>query len=137
MLAYLDSSVILRHILRQSDPFCGWTELSEVGCSELGWIECHRTVDRFRLGGKLNDEDVAVAKQLIEFIFEGMEIFSITPSISQGAAGSFPTVVGTLDAIHLSTALLWRHETGQPVRFLTHDIQLARAASALGLTANL
>jgi predicted nucleic acid-binding protein len=43
------------------------------------------------------------------------------------AAGPMPTVVGSLDAIHLATAL----EPGFVL--LTHDKQLARAARASGL----
>jgi hypothetical protein len=41
-------------------------------------------------------------------------------------------VIGTLAAIHLATALLWRSETGDEVLFATHDQQLARAAAASG-----
>ena len=49
------------------------------------------------------------------------------------AADPFPTVLGTRDAIHLASALLWMEEKGEPLTFLTHDAQLAIAARACGL----
>ena len=44
-----------------------------------------------------------------------------------------PTVIGTLDALHLVTALEVRRTLAPKVVFLTHDEQLARAARASGL----
>jgi hypothetical protein len=43
-----------------------------------------------------------------------------------------PTVLGTLDAIHLATALLWRENTGSDLVMATHDGSLALAARAAG-----
>ena len=54
------------------------------------------------------------------------------PARSYGALpGPFRAVVGALDAIHLSTALMWREDTGDDVTFLTHDRQLRAAATSL------
>ena len=47
------------------------------------------------------------------------------------AGESFPTPIGTLDALHLSTALRIRDEKGLDA-ILTHDVQLANAALAMG-----
>jgi hypothetical protein len=44
-----------------------------------------------------------------------------------------PTELGTLDAIHLATALLWRDFTDEPLTMATHDAALAIAAEAHGL----
>ena len=44
-----------------------------------------------------------------------------------------PTELGTLDAIHLATALLWREMTGEDLTMATHDGALAIAAEAHGL----
>lgn len=50
------------------------------------------------------------------------------------AAGPFPTVIGTLDAIHLASALLWREaEPGPELRVLTFDRQLELCAGTLGI----
>jgi len=41
--------------------------------------------------------------------------------------------LGTLDAIHLATALLWKERAGKAVAMATHDVALAMAAKATGL----
>jgi hypothetical protein len=45
-----------------------------------------------------------------------------------------PTELGTLDAIHLATALLWKESMGLGLVMATHDVGLALAAQAHGLT---
>jgi predicted nucleic acid-binding protein len=45
-----------------------------------------------------------------------------------------PTVIGSLDAIHLATALELAEETRTSLVLATHDARLARAARASGLT---
>jgi hypothetical protein len=49
------------------------------------------------------------------------------------AAQPFPTPLGTLDAVHLATALLWRETRGEDLVMATHDRDLALAARASGL----
>ena len=44
-----------------------------------------------------------------------------------------PTELGTLDAIHLATALLWKESTGSDLVMATHDTALGLAATAHGL----
>ncbi|MDQ3774603.1 MAG: hypothetical protein M3461_09650 [Pseudomonadota bacterium] len=44
-----------------------------------------------------------------------------------------PTELGTLDAIHLATALLWKEMTGLAIVMATHDGALALGAQAHGL----
>jgi hypothetical protein len=66
-------------------------------------------------------------------LLAGMETVEVTRSVLSRAAQPFPTVLGTLDAIHLATALLWREETGERLVLATHDAALGRAARACGL----
>lgn len=42
------------------------------------------------------------------------------------------TAIGTLDAIHLASALLFRERRNAPVLFATHDRRQATAARARG-----
>jgi hypothetical protein len=44
-----------------------------------------------------------------------------------------PTTLGTLDAIHLATALALATTLDEPLVVATHDAHLARAARASGL----
>lgn len=43
-----------------------------------------------------------------------------------------PIPIGTLDAIHLATALIWRERMGSLAAMATHDTALAAAARAFG-----
>ena len=45
-----------------------------------------------------------------------------------------PTELGTLDAIHLATALLWKEMSHVNLVMATHDGPLGLAAQAHGLT---
>jgi hypothetical protein len=40
--------------------------------------------------------------------------------------------LGTLDAIHLFSAVLWKQENGQTPVFLTHDVTLGKTAKLFG-----
>jgi len=43
-----------------------------------------------------------------------------------------PMPIGTLDAIHLATALIWRDRMGPLPEMATHDSALGAAARAFG-----
>ncbi len=45
-----------------------------------------------------------------------------------------PTIVKTLDAFHLTSAIAVRERRGVELLFATHDTQQATAARALGFT---
>jgi hypothetical protein len=58
----------------------------------------------------------------------------VSRPVLRRASEPFPTPLGALDAIHLSTALLWRDGTGAPLTMTTHERPLATAARASGFT---
>jgi hypothetical protein len=67
----------------------------------------------------------------IRITHQTFAIYPVTNQILQRASEAFPTVVGTLDGIHLATALSIREI--ESIEFLlTHDFQLATAARSLG-----
>ena len=43
-----------------------------------------------------------------------------------------PMLLGTLDAIHLATALIWRDRLGPLPQLVTHDATLGAAARGFG-----
>jgi hypothetical protein len=57
----------------------------------------------------------------------------IESSVLDRAAQPMPTELGTLDAIHLASALMWRDAFGTELTMATHDKALALAAQAHGL----
>lgn len=57
----------------------------------------------------------------------------VTRTVLRRTAEPFPTPLGTLDAIHLATALAWREASGEALTMATHDKALGMAARAVGL----
>jgi hypothetical protein len=64
--------------------------------------------------------------------FEAIDLVRFQAPILSRASEPFPTPLGTLDAIHLSTGLVWRDRMGQDLVMATHDRALALAARAFG-----
>jgi predicted nucleic acid-binding protein len=133
MTVYVDTSVILRILFREPNPVEVWGKWDRALSSSLWRVEALRNVDRLRLGGDLSDEGVADLVREIRVVHETLAIYPLTETILQRASESFPTVVGTLDAIHLATALAIRQVEPLDI-LLTHDGQLATAARSVGFT---
>jgi hypothetical protein len=77
---------------------------------------------------------VAEAMEQLSSIERTINTVRISRSILQGAAGAMPTIVKTLDAIHLASASALRQRRSLELSFATHDAQQATAARALGFT---
>lgn len=133
MIAYLDSSVLLRVILGQRDALKEWGRVSQGIASALVEVECLRTLDRLRLTESYADEEIAERREAVFRLMESMEVVEITHPVLSRASQPPPTALGTLDAIHLSTALLWKEWAGKVLSMATHDVALAVAAKASGL----
>jgi predicted nucleic acid-binding protein len=132
MKAFLDSSVVLAWLLHEAGAIAHWKRWDVIVASELLEVEVSRTLDRLRLLGELSEADIADKLTLFRSFLANCEIVGLRRAIIGRAAGSFRTVVATLDAIHLATAMLWVEEREEPLVFLTHDRQLSIAARACG-----
>lgn len=134
MIVYVDASVILRVVMGQRDALKEWREVETGVASELVEVECLRTLDRLRLRGGITEDELAVRRHAVFGILEELEVVELTRSVLTRASQPFPTSLGTLDAIHLATALLWREHTRKDLPLATHDDALGKAARAFGLT---
>jgi predicted nucleic acid-binding protein len=134
MIVYLDSSVVLRPLLDQPGKLKNWGQWKAAYSSELLGIECRRAIDRVRLLGLYDDEQVAEAMERLAAIERTIKRIRLTKSIIQAAGRTMPTIVKTLDAFHLVSALAMRERRGIELIFATHDGQQATAARALGFT---
>ncbi|MBI2889478.1 MAG: type II toxin-antitoxin system VapC family toxin [Nitrospirae bacterium] len=133
MNAYLDSSAILRIILRERGPVSDWARFDVRVCSDLVEVECMRALDRLRLLRELTEPELVAARSGLLAFLSGTERVGMTPAVLRRASESFPVVIGTLDAIHLSTALAWQDAGSEELVMVTHDKALAQAARAQGL----
>lgn len=133
MIAYVDSSVLLRVVLGQRNALKEWRTIERGIASALVEVECLRTVDRLRLAEGLEDAEVALRREAVFRLIEAIEVIEPTRPVLSRAAQPLPTALGTLDAIHLASALLWRERTGADLTMATHDAALGTAAKANGL----
>lgn len=133
MIAYLDASVVLRVILGEPGRLAEWSGIAGAVASALAEVECLRTLDRLSRAGSLTADELAVRRTAIYGLFEGVEVVDVGRSVLRRASEPFPTPLGTLDAIHLSTALAWRDTHDEVLTVATHDKALALAARAVGL----
>jgi predicted nucleic acid-binding protein len=132
MIAYLDSSVLLRVALGEKGRLRQWRKLRRALSSELTRVECLRTLDRARLRLGLADEELAERRGLVIELMGGIDTLRLERRILDRAAEPFPTLLGTLDAIHLASALHAR-AAFPDLRLATHDAALGTAARACGL----
>ena len=134
MNVYLDSSIVLRVLLDQPRKLSVWGEWEKAYSSELLGVECRRIVDRLRLENALDDETLAETVEELGEIEKTITRVRLTKPIIQAASKSMPTVVKTLDAFHLVSAVAIRDRRAADLFFATHDWQQATAARALGFT---
>lgn len=133
MKVYLDSSVVLRRLLREPGAFRRWSDWEWAVTSELLEVEARRVIDRLRITRSMLDGEVAQLVTAFRSLTRVFEMVPIRQPVLQRAASAFPSVVGTLDAIHIASALLWVQDNEEALVFLTHDEQQAQAAMACGL----
>ena len=133
MIRYVDSSVVLRAVLGQRGALSGSDQPGRSITSALTRVECLRTLDRLRLEENLSDDETARRREAVFRVLASLVLVDVTPPVLERAAQPLPTVLGTLDAIHLTTALLWREVEEEPVSLVTHDAALGRAGRACGL----
>lgn len=133
MIAYVDASVALRLAFGQANALTEWSKIDRAVSSALIKTECLRTLDRRRLRESLDDRQIAIIRSAVLSIIDTIQLVEIDESVLNRAGQPMPTGLGTLDAIHLTTALLWREMTGADLVMATHDEALAIAAKAHGL----
>jgi predicted nucleic acid-binding protein len=133
VIAYVDASVLLRVALRQPDALTEWRQVQQGVSSALVLTESLRTLDRLRVRANLTDVQVASHRATILALIGSLELVEIDAIVLDRAAQPMPTELGTLDAIHLVTALLWKEMTQVDLVMATHDVALALGAKAHGL----
>ncbi|MBI3770171.1 MAG: PIN domain-containing protein [Deltaproteobacteria bacterium] len=123
-MIYLDTSVALAHLLAEDriPPPELWRET--LVSSRLLEYELWTRVHARKLGASHGDD----VRELIGRI----ALLELAPPVLMRALEPFPTVVRTLDALHLASADFLRRQ-GQAVRLATYDDRLLRSAVALGI----
>ena len=129
---YLDTSVVLRILLSRDGLWRGWGRWETVYTSALHRVECSRAIDRLRLTHDWDDHTVARVGDELRRLQRFFTKVALSPAVLNRAALPMPTILKSLDAIHIATASLIRQRLHPDLVFVTHDDQQARAARALG-----
>lgn len=132
MTAYVDTSALLRLVLREPGALNELRSCEALVASELVAVESVRTIDRLRLQGSLTVEEAADRQRAVSDWLEAIDLVLLRPPVLSRASEPLPTPLGTLDAIHLATALIWRERTGDVLTMATHDAALGLAAKSFG-----
>ena len=133
MIAYLDSSVLLRIVLGQPAALPNWRVVRTAVSSRLAEVESLRALDRLWLRSVVGAEQIALRREAVFRFLSAVEIVEVTYPILARASQPLPTELGTLDSIHLASALLWREMNEADLVMATHDQALGLAARACGV----
>ena len=131
MNLYSDTSVAVRALLGDGPTLPQWGQFEVGFTSALFQVEARRTLDRLRVTQAFGDDELAAAMFNLLAIERSLSMVDVTNWILERASRPMPTSVGTLDAIHLASALVVREEVPDLI-FATHDRQQAIGARALG-----
>jgi predicted nucleic acid-binding protein len=132
VIAYIDTSALLRLVLREPGALEELRTCDGLVSSELIAVESARTIDRLRLQGSLTTEEAGLRLRTVSEWLEAIDLVLLRPPILSRASEPMPMSVGTLDAVHLATALIWRDRMGALSVMATHDGALGLAAQAFG-----
>ena len=132
MIAYIDTSALLRIVLREPGALEDLRAYEALVSSELIAVESARTIDRLRIQGSLTTEEAADRIRATNEWLEAIDLVLLRPPVLSRASEPMPMPIGTLGAIHLTTALIWRDRMGPLREMATHDVALGTAARAFG-----
>src|SRR5687768_11117826 len=108
MIAYIDTSALLRVVLREPGALDDLRSYDGLVSSELIAVESARTIDRLRLQGSLTTDEAVIRVRAISDWLEAIDLVLLRPSVLSRASEPMAMPLGTLDAVHLATALIWR-----------------------------
>ena len=132
MIAYIDSSVLSRVVMRQTDRLVELETCEQRFTSQLTQAECLRAIEKARLDEGLGPDEILARRLILFDQLRRMSRVAVSRAVLDGAGASYPLPVKTLDAIHLATAVRLRERGIPGLVFATHDRQQGRAALALG-----
>lgn len=132
MIAYIDTSALLRIVLREPGALDELRTYTGLVSSELIAVESARTIDRLRLQGSLTAEEAAARMRTVNEWLEAIDLVLLRTPVLGRASEPMPMPLGTPDSLHLATALIWRDRMGSLPTLATHDTVLGLAARAFG-----
>lgn len=135
MIAYCDTSALLKVIIEESDSerVAQWVaNADQVACSCIGLVEGCAALARRHREGYLTAEGLAAAVDLLRNLWNTVAVIDVDAERAAGMAMTHE--LRSLDALHVAAAKsLAELLAPVPVLLATFDHELARAARAAGL----
>ena len=132
-MTYVDSSVLLRIILKQPERLASFNKIASAATSSITRVECLRSIERHRMGGRLDEAGVVSARASALALIDSMSIIELSGGILELAASPHPVSLSTLDAIHVASALSLGSLHEEKLSVATHDRAMAQCFRAYGL----
>ena len=124
-MIYLDSAAVVKlvHAEPETTALRAWLDER----ADTGWISSVLVeVESFRALARYAPQAVT----RLPMVLDQIELVGLTPRVRATAQGVQPVTVGSLDAIHLATAL---HQRSGLASFVTYDKRLLDAARSVDL----
>jgi len=125
---YIDASVLLRFLLQQQSTIDIIDLRGNFFSSELLLLECRRTLVRYRLIQEIDDTGYLALSEDLTELCKRINLLKVDSEVLSRAAQNWGIVLGSLDSIHLATAIRYRETRRDEWTFLTHDNALAGGA---------
>ena len=126
-MTYADSSVYLRILV--GHPGAAGSAPGEAMCtSAITRTEGRRMLYRLHSKSKLDDASLDEKLRELDALLAGVAVIPCDDAVLERASHPMRSPIGSLDAIHLASALA----VGAS-RLMTHNVELAIAARAAGL----
>ena len=133
MTLYVDTSALMKVVLSEQAALEELRQADRLVSSELLAVEARRTVDRLHRHGVLTTQEMAERLQDLGDWLEAIDLVLLRSAVLSRAGDPLPVPLGTLDALHLATALVWRERTQQPLTLATHDAAFGTVARTYAL----
>lgn len=132
MIAYIDTSVLLRVILEQKESLEEWSAITLGVSSVLLRVEAQRALDRLYLQHEITSDEFARRQNDVREVVARLLLLPLDDATIDFAARPLSPMLRSLDSLHLATAVRYRrtHPEETSITFATHDRALAAAARA-------
>jgi len=135
----MDTSALLKFYVEERGSSLARRLVAEadvLSLSRVGYAEARAGLARARRSGRLSNSSFDVALREFEDRWNTTSVVEASDSIVRRAGDlAEKHDLRGFDAIHLSSALFFERESGEPVTFSAWDDRLLEAAAAEGLAA--
>jgi len=88
---------------------------------------------RYRLNSEIDDQGLVHLYEDLSELFSYIDLLALNSNILTDASQNWGVTLGSLDSIHLATAIFYKKQKMEPLTLVTHDKSLSIACRLTGL----